>query len=581
MSFHGADTAQLRAQGKMFEHCARIMIERSSALSSSVLSMTWNGADAVGFRARWAQLAHQLNAAATGLDHLGHELTAHAEQQDDASAAHAEVQAGEQVGVAATGGGALGAAASALSGSEPTAAIRVASVKEPIVTDDFQHERGGDGTERTVTVTLPNGTQVEVSADGDSHSAALGPHTVEQTVDAGSAEITLELEIGPQVEVTIHEDGSRTYTFTGVSQQSLEAGVQGKHFGLEAGQSMTTEGVYSVTVPPGTGVEDAMQINPFNPNSIPAGASVAFGDGIEHASSLEVSGKYRGIEAGLGIERAVGRENVSVSTRDEQGNLSLLTGPTDLVSSDDSLNIGMSRAALKLGMAQEHEHGVLEYVEFADDPAGHAAYSQALHGQGYPADTSADGVVGRYTQTHSSTTTDSSLSAEIDGLLDARSSHNVSADETIIRDYPDGRQEWAQQVIPHGEASNNSVLVTGGSDTDTSYLMTLGDVPADVVNYELESQWDHSHGGGDLQLSLTPEEVATMRENQSVYHGDPNQYRNGTDYLASVVATESGQDASLVMSDLYNHYNYRPLEPGRWSDVEIVHAEERIPGQFQ
>lgn len=449
-----------------------------------------------------------------------------------------------------------------------------------ITPDEFGKERGADSTEDEVVITLPDGTKVTLSANGDGTQTftMMDPASFKQTMDVGGFEVSHDIEVGREVEVKVNPDGSMTYTFTGTSKQELGGSGESTYLDLKAGTSTTTESLYSVTVPPGTSFTDALAINPFNPGSIPADASITVGTGVEQSSSLDLTGKYRGLEGGLGLQETAGTEVNTVISRDGDGNLSMLSGPTSMVRNDGTLSVGVERAAFEMGNSYAQEHGVLEYAQYSNDASGNNAYATTLWAEGYPQDTSVDGVTDRYTQTHTSTTMDSSVALKIDKVLDVSRSQNTFADEVIHRSYPDGREEWAQQILPHGEGSGNSVYVHGGTGRDTEYRMTLGDVPAIGDGSAMDTYWDRQHGGGDMAVSFTQEELATMRENRSAWHGDPGQYENETDYLAAVVATASGQDADTVMQDLYRDYNYRPIEANTWHHVDPVHPEERTPG---
>ena len=283
---------------------------------------------------------------------------------------------------------------------------------------------------------------------------------------------------------------------------------------------------------------------------------------------------------GLGIEETVGIEWNSVISRDGDGNLSMLTGPTNMVRNDGTVSVGVEGAAFELGTSRTKEHGVLEYVEFSGDDAGNKAYNDVLWSDGYPKDTTADGVLDRYTQTHTSTSSESSIGFKIDEVLDVSRSHNTFADEVIHRSYPDGREEWAQQILPHGEGSGNSVYVHGGTGRETEYQMTLGDRPAGDDSGYGDEYWGGAHQGGDLVMSFTQDELNLMRENYAGYKGNPDHFRNETDYLTALTASASGSDSGFVLNQFITHYNYRALEGTMWDHENPVHPEIRVPGRM-
>lgn len=588
MVLYGADTDQLRQLAENHRGCAQRMLEVSGRLTATITSVTWEGPDAEDFHRRWSELEAQIHGADERLRELGSELTDHAEQQDAASSPASDAIRGFLDGLAAGLGGLAGGLLPGFaSAAEAGLAIGQdgagASTAAAITPDEFDHERGADSSETEVVITLPDGTEITVGSEGDGTQtfAMNDPAKLEQKIDVGGLEVTHDIEVGREVEVKVNPDGSLTYTFTGTYEQGLEGAGESKYIDMKVGTSTTTESLYSVTVPPGTSFTDALAINPFNPESIPPDASITVGTGVEQASSLDLTGKYRGLEVGLGLEETVGSEVNTAISRDSEGSLSMLSGPTHMVRNDGTLSIGVDGAAFEMGTSHTNEHGVLEYAQYSNDAAGSTAYSNTLWADGYPSDTSVNGVTDRYTQTHTSTAMDSSVGVTIDKVLDVSRSHNTFADEVIHRSYPDGREEWAQQILPHGEGSGNSVYVHGGTGREAEYRMTLGDVPPIGDSSATNTYWGHEHSGGDLAVSFTQDELATMRENRSAWHGNPEQYTNEADYLASVVATASGQDADMVMQDLHRDYNVRPIEAGTWHHVEPVHPEERTPGRVR
>lgn len=71
-----------------------------------------------------------------------------------------------------------------------------------------------------------------------------------------------------------------------------------------------------------------------------------------------------------------------------------------------------------------------------------------------------------------------------------------------------------------------------------------------------------------------------MRENRSLWHGNPDQYQNDANYLASAVATESFHGPEGVLQDMYREYNYRPIEAGTWHHTTPVHDSRGIAGEY-
>lgn len=586
MVMYGADTDQLRQLAENYRSCASRMLEVSGSLTSTITSVTWEGPDAAAFQQQWNEVQARMRTVGDSITDSGAKLERNAEEQDIASSpGGAGLADALREGLRDLLGGIGGVIGSALDGIRDagTANSEIGHGSASVIApDEFDNQRGEDSSSDEIVLTLPDGTEVTVSedADGTQTFSLNDPVSFEQKAKADGLEVSHKVEVGREVEVTVNPDGTLTYTFTGTSEQSVGAAGDGKYLGLEAGTSTTTESLYSVTVPPGTSFMDAVTINPFNPESIPPDGSVTVGAGVEQSSNLGLTGKYRGLEVGIGLDRTVGTDLNTVVSRDEYGNLSLLTGPTTMVRNDGTVSVGVEGAAFEMGNSYTREHGVLEYVQYSDDAAGNTAYTNTLWSDGYPQDTSVDGVIDRYTQTHTSTTMDSSFGVTIDDVLDVSRSHTGFADELIHRSYPDGREEWAQQVLPHGPDSNNSVYVHGGTGRETVYQMTLGDQPAGSDNSVGEAYWGGAHEGGDLVMSFSHDELSQMRENYAGWHGDPEHFSNETDYLASMTALASGNEAGHVMGQFITHYNYRPLEGTMWDFENPIYSEIRTPGHM-
>lgn len=564
---HGADTPTLREHGDHLRESARRLDSLAHELGRSVLVTTWDGSDAEAFRARWLGISPVITLRSTHLASLAARLDTDADEQDEASAVESD-----------------GSASSAAKPLAPASGKHSDETDEDrdIDVEDFEHRPGKEGSQ-TVTITLPDGSTVEVSRDGDgSESLSMGEELAYETeVSAGPVEVSAGVTVGSEFEVTAHPDGSVTYTFTATAGLEAEGEVDVRAIEVEVGVESMTEAVYSVTVPPGTSFEDAVQINPFNPESIIEGASITLGAGVENTARLEVEGTYRGVDLGIEFEASIGTEHTTVITRDpETGNLSVLTGPGESVSMGSTLMIGVEDFSVQAGNSTTNESSVLEYTEFAEGAAGNAAYIQMMQTSSYPVDTAADGVVDRYTQTSVSTSSAQTIGVEIEDLFTYESSTTAFSDELIVREYPDGEIVWAQQVLPHGEGSENSVLVTGGSEQETAWQMTLGDVPAGDVEAVTEAYWGSPHRGGDLQLTFTAEELAVMAENRGLSHGDVDHYSDPTDYLSSVVATASGADADIVLLDVYRDFVLHPTEAGTWNGAEPA-TDPSAPGVLE
>ncbi len=580
MVLYGADTDQLRQMAENYRNCAQRMLEASGRLTATVTSVTWDGPDADGFRGQWSDVAAQLRSTSELVTKRGATLDDDAAQQDMASSSFAERRAdvidflGDLFGDDFEFLRSSHDIGSAI-GRDDLAALIAAG---PITPADFDKQRGEDNRKVEVTIKLPDGSEVTVSAKPDDTTTVsldISPD-FEQKTKVHGLDIKHEISIGREFEVEVNPDGTLTYTFTGTSRQTAEVGEKNKYVDVSLDTETTTESVYSVTVPPGTSVADAMQINPFNPESIPSDASVEFGDGVEAKTGLKVTGKYRGVHVGIGVSETVGADHTTVVSRDADGGLSVLTGPSVMVKNETGLSIGASDFRFSLDHGRTTEHGVMEYVEFSGNAEGNSAYTD-MFSDGCPKDTSVDGVTDRYTQTHTSTVGESGIGFEIDDLLDAKHSQNVSANEVIHRSYPNGHEEWAQQILVNGESTGNSVYIHGGTGRETEYQMVLGDRPAGDDSGRGEAYWGSAHEGGDLVMTFTKEELAVMKDNHGEYF--QRHYRTEAEYLAAMTAT--ADEAGSVMDQFITHYNYRPLEGTMWDWENPIHPEIEVPGRLK
>lgn len=579
---HGADTVELRSHAEQIGRGARRLHDLHDSLSALVTACAWHGADAEEFRSRWIGTGGLMNSCGSHLQEHSTVLAAEADQQDQVSAAASggATSPGASLGTALSellgrGGELLGAGAGwsdMLGRGDAGSTLMGARIAE----DDFDQKPGRGG--RT-TITLPDGSSITVGDDGTQTVTLDGTTTVETEVQTPRGKVTTSVRVGDTMEVTETADGKLTYTFKAVAEHSRSGEVDGTIFGAEGSAGSKVEQVYSVTVPKGTDVSEAMQITPFDPSSIPRGASVTTGTGVEQSSSLSVSGAYRGFELGLGGSVAEGSSQALTISRDaDSGNLSMLEGPTDMTSEGSAVDLGRGDMKLSMGSETIDSRKVLEYSEFSNDGAGNEAYMRALH-NGMPGDESSPGVEDRYRQTHTSTVIEDGFEVGHQDVLVIGRKHVGYSDELVVRDHPDGSREFAQQVLPHGEASNNSVMVEGGTDRKTSYTMTLGDVPRTPGNTDiLGEHWGQFQHGDDLSISFSKDELSTMEANRAAWHGNPDQYQNETDYLSSVVATDDHHGAHQVVEDVLRDYNYRPREAGSWRDAEQLHGEIAAPG---
>ncbi|MEE1652089.1 hypothetical protein V1260_15010 [Brachybacterium sp. J144] len=625
MTFLGGDTDSMREHATHLRTTGARLGTLLAEANDAAQAVAWEGPDADALRGRCAQVALQGQGLGERLEKMSRELGGHADEQDRASEDLAGLLAGMLHGLGGLGGlleGLLGGrpgigagagiGAGLLGGSGGLPEIDGGMLANAAGRPVMEHDGGGSGSDRdsakigapeddfthdpdansgSTTVELPDGTVLELNDDGTGAVTLDGSPKIKAEVDLGNGvTVTTELEVGTDVKIQENPDGTITFTMTGTAAQSVtgaaEADMKGIGVGYETGSTVTTESVYSVTVPAGTSLAEAMQINPYDPSSIQPGTEVAFGSEVAAAANMEVSGKHRGFEAGLGVEASAATGDTTVIGRDASGTLSMTSGPYSELGLDSGMSVGTDllgpEVKLSAGIQHTVRESVVEHVAFSNDAAGDRAFLEAVNGGGYPTDLDAPGVVDRYTETRTSTSMSNSVGFEIEDIIKAEhGGNNTFSDELIVRTRPDGTNEWAQQVIPHGEGSGNSVVATGGSERETDYQLTLGDVPADQVSAHTSAYWGESHDGGDLVIAFDAEELDVMRENRAAFHGDPEHYANDTDYLVAVAASASNQDAQMVVEDLVRDYNVTPTTSGTWQGGQQTHPTPETPGELR
>ncbi|MFC7457157.1 WXG100 family type VII secretion target [Brachybacterium sp. GCM10030267] len=578
---HGADTEALRAHALATARGARRLDDLLATLTPLVASCSWEGRDAEAFRTDWHRTAGLMSSAGNRLSEASTTLTEEADQQDRASAPEGlTALLGSSIGrtlaaLLGQGGDQLGTGtwwSDLLGHGGDSSTLMGARIAE----DDFDQKRG-DGSKTTIT--LPDGSKITLGDDGSQTVKLDGTTTVETEVQTPNGTVTTSVRVGDTMEVTETADGKLKYTFTGLAEFSGSGEFDGKVIGAEGSTSSKVEQVYSVEVPKGTDAAEAMKINPFDPSSIPPGASVTTGTGVEEKSSLSVSGEYRGFELGLGGSVKEGNsQSLKISRDEDTGNLSMLEGPTEMTAHGSTVDLGHGDLKLSMGQETIEKTKVLEYSEFSDDAAGTEAYMRAMN-QGMPEDASGAGVEDRYRQTHTSTVIESGFEFGHEDVLTLGRKHEGFSDELIVRDYPDGSQEFAQQILPHGEAENNSVMVEGGTGKQTSYKVTLGDVERTPAMTDLiGDNYGQFQRGDDLSIAMSKDEVSVMADNRAAWHGNPGQYQNEADYLTAMVAADSHHGPRQTVEEMVRDYNYRPVEAGNWHSAERVHPEIEGPG---
>lgn len=529
------------------------MLERSSTLTSMVLSVSWVGPDADALRERWTEVERQIRAAAESLSALAEELAEHASEQDQASEDDGGATAGswwESLGLfsprsAAVGlgsrvsdwlGGLADAAGSLLpdgldlsgpgSGNPFLAALdpgdgpRSPQAKEPYggeydnPEDEFDATPGEGGQKTTVTLEGENGA-VELSEDSEGNKSGKIEVTAPLVDAEGSTkggELSYDLDLTSSGEYEDNGDGTVTYTITSELSEEAKAAIEARFgslpvtAGASSGESSSSE--YQVTVPEGTSLAEAMAINPYDPSSIPAGASVTFANSEKSSAGAEVGiGTLDGGGLSLGAETSNGEGTSTTMSRDDDGNLTVTSGPTSALDRSLTARLGTPDLNAHLSQSDSRAETTFETATFEDSPAGRRAYQEALSSGEYPSNTG-DGVAETYTEHHRTRTVDVSGGVTI-GPGAPEKSDNMFTHESITRTYPDGHRESAEQYLPHGESSTNSVVRSESTGRSPSYVVTMDTSDG---SDRVESSYGVTPSGDRASVVLSESEAAVIAD---------------------------------------------------------------------
>lgn len=607
MPFQGADTDALRHQATAFTRSARTMDEQCSALTALVMSVSWQGADADQLRQRWTEVDRQLRSRAAEVDGLGAELTTHADEQDRASSTGTGAGGAGTAGADGLGLGlglslpdlsdwvgrglgltsdivdvarALGGHGNGL-GNPLTAALHPGGggSSNPALPDiseiigifggsdngGFTHEPGSDSRTSTVTIELPNGDTVAVSAsDGATTHQLTEGQTVKIPIGNGGESVTLTAEMAESFTVAVNPDGTLTYTFDYDLSHETAVSSENKLWGLEHGEGEGMSRSHSVTVPAGTSVAEAMRINPYDPSSIPTGAEVAMETSQYDTSRTDLQVDARRTPPLLfGASSKDGEGTMTVVSRHEDGSLSVLAGPTSSLEKGGHVGVGTEDLNLRLTSNVTNSDAQLEYARFADSRAGNEAFSDAVRSGDLPQATSAP-VVERYSESRDAGTISEGFAATA-GRAGASSEENTYTAEHVVRTHPDGTRIWTEQVLPNGTDEGSSVRAYGGTGQETEYHVHI---ESDQHSTAAEQYYGRD-GNGDLDLVFGEDEVTRMRENSpNSAPGDSN-----TDYIAGQAKQSEVASPDVAVRDIVNDYNGRgPQLTGsqdQSSDVEI------------
>jgi hypothetical protein len=440
------------------------------------------------------------------------------------------------------------------------------------------HSAGEDNGQTTVTAEDAEGNKVTgtFGDDGSVSLAAKDSLLKTETPLPGGGKITTET--AQTYTLTENADGTVTYAFD-QSHSVKGKGEAGPVSGEAEAVGTTT---LEVTLPKGSTLADALAVNPHDPDTIPPGGSVTAEVSAAGSGELGVSGTkgvWEYITVGGGVEAEVG--HTTVYAKDENGAMSIASGPKEAFSSSLFSQIGTDDWHLRFENGSGSTTTELEYVEFSADAAGADAYRDVASGGGMP--DRIDGVVtDRYTETRNLDIGESSASAQL-GKVGVERSSTDFAIEHISREWPDGHEEFVEYAAPRLNESGTFAEVVGGSGRETSYRVSLQDDGFAFMNYD-ESFRD-AYGGREarndgVDVYYTASELEQMRAGAERRTGMT--FESNEDYLQYVAGTSAlspSGGAEEALWNAYNDYNggtYIQNDPSTGGDIP---GSQESPGR--
>lgn len=574
MQFYGAETSALRRQGTELGRGAQGLLSTGSRIMVAVTSASWEGTDAEAFRLRCVLVSRRIEQAAQSLSAFSAVLHDEADEQDRCSAVDGPVDflAGGSFGgllgvlggmTAGPGSGVLPSARigfGGMPGMSGGGAGMQNSLGTPIDPSIFEPESGSSVTK---------GSSVEQGGVKRSHDVTAnsdGSTTVEATTerktefpvgtDAAGGKVTLSLSTS--AEVTTHPDGSMTVVFEGSVGGEAEMHAQAKGVEVGAESSGSATGAYTVHLPPGSSFEDALTVNPFDPESIPPGGSVTISGELTAGAGASVG--YKDVASvSLGLEGS--QEYVTTVSRDMNGILALDRGPGTHMGINYGLQIGPDDANVTVEGSVGTKETTVHHAEFEDSKRGTAAYHEMLLGGGPPGP-DAEGVTDAYTDEIISHTSDVSASAEASADGHGRSTAYGSSNaivSSVKRTYPDG--DWVME-------ERNSVLGPGVEDPGRPHVIThsaQGMEPKYEVVYPINGNAvpNSFHDQYDIPFSSedqTARIMLTQQEMEQIQEHVGGKYDNVPE--SAILAYLGTHDGADKMAADYNNRHGDPDGPG-------------------
>lgn len=572
MSFVGADTEQLRAHSGMMRTGGARLGEVSESLVRATADVRWQGPDADEFRGRCVSVLPSLRRLTEEIARHADVVMANADEQDQASEPDAaDGREGDGVPQAQPfSGGQRRGGPVELPPEEDPGYLR------PPVWDSMKYtpDKGDAKTEVTVKDAAGNSVTIPLDAMGD---AIVDPSTLHLTDHDRTVTVTTEsgpvtLEASEKAKIHVDPDGSVTYTSLLTTKGTLSASGQLEYLHAKGSAGVGTETAWSVKVPPGTDPATALAANPFDPASIPPGATITTSDSITRTASGELGAGTDNGGINIGASESTTDKQATSISRDDHGRLTVTTGPETLVDRSLKINGNIGPVEAEASATHSSTSSKTETTVYDASAAGNQAYLDNGLNR-HPATGHEAGVLDRYTDSYGSEADKIAAKAGIKDGPSLSYSQTTHTDERVVRTDPDGNVDYFRRVLPDGPGSPNSVTVVGHGDmthgVQPTYQVTAvdsdGSAAESLGGYRGEPIPRADNGTITMQYSYDEvEQIAKTAEARQL-GVEPSQVSDPN--ITRTLEDMSRDPNSFGRADVHENVEYRDCGGGRREPV--------------
>lgn len=378
-------------------------------------------------------------------------------------------------------------------------------------------------------------------------------------------------------ELKTNEDGSVTYQVTGESKLTLEAGVDAKQVKVDASWLSGQRTVHTVTVPKGT---DVATIDPNNPAAWPEGTRVMISSEDYQGSTLGVSYRNFGVEAGSEVRDGT----AIVMEKKADDTVSVSTGPTSGFTTSGKLKVDIG-AGIGAELGGENKTDFTFYKSFDIDLAadgGQQTFNDVLTGRQAPT-ADANGVSNLMDVTTG--TWNYTGSAQITTPLGDFGPEHQEGSNTVWKTFADGHIEYQRTYDANGDGKPEVTTVTRSADGTTF------DEPSYTFHIPITNEMEAHNGAqfaadpdlkvGDMvEVTLSESELQDMRQKDMSFNTlneteTPETERRMVSAFAEYIGRSGNSEA--MMEKLFSLHT-SPDYGDYTSPVPEVDLDHPLPG---